>query len=187
MKLNFVSLTGIIALLWIATYTLNKILFSFTAISFYISLIFIPTGFKVACVTIYRWRAILGILIGSVITGLLFVKELVWGDILMFALFSACLPFLALKIMESITQLKPSLENISVKFILGLSVVYAFLNSLFHVSYQNNRFCLRHPEDLPHFFSMAIGDILGTLLFMVLIAKCLKAYSRYQKTKNRFV
>ncbi len=171
---HFLGLTSVIGFLWIGLYSLNHILFKMTEITPYISLIFIPSGFKIACASIFRERSILGIFLGSLITGFLFLKKFSMVDVVIFSCFSATLPFMAFMITEQLLPTKTDLSNLCIKRIALLSVVYAVFNGFFHIAYRYHVLFLRDPHKTYEFLAMALGDILGILVFMLLVAKATK-------------
>ena len=171
---RFLHLTGVIALLWVVLYSINHTLLKVAEITPYVSLIFIPSGFKIACASIFRERSILGIFLGSLVTGFLFLKSFSLIDLESFSFLSAILPFIALLITEKILTIRTDLSNLCKKRIVLLSVIYAVLNGFFHVTYRYHVLFLRDAHKLYEFFAMAIGDILGVFLFMWMVAKTFK-------------
>lgn len=176
-------LTGAIALLWLIFYSANHELFKFAEISSWISLIFIPSGFKIAAVAIFRSRALLGLFIGSLMTGFFFLNDFLFVDLAVFSLFSSTLPYVALKITEMFFFIKPCLSNLSLRHVLSLGVIYGLLNGMFHVGYRYHALFIRDVHKLHEFLSMMVGDILGILIFMYLVSRLTRyAYATAKKT-----
>ncbi len=176
LRLNAYSLYLTIALsvIWVALYSLNHWLFQFTEITPWVSLVFIPSGFKVACAAIYRWRSILGLFLGSFVTGFLFLKNFSLVDVAMFSLFSATLPYTALRLSEKILFFENDLSNLSIRRISLLALIYALLNGFFHVAYCYHVLFLRDVHAVKALLSMMLGDVLGVFLFMWMVARTFK-------------
>lgn len=172
MKFNYFYTNIGVAIIWIILYVLNFTLFKLAYLNVLTSLIFIPSGFKIACILIFRERAILGLFLGALITGFLFLKNIMPIHILSLAAFSAIVPFFTLKIFEIIdTPFEASLSNLSDRHIIPLSLIYATLNGLLHIGYRFHYLTLDQPKELKELAVMMLGDILGIFLFMWLIAK----------------
>lgn len=182
---HFLNLTGTIGFLWVILYSINHELFKITEITPYISLIFIPGGFKIACASTFRERSILGIFLGSLITGFLFLKNFSLVDVAIFSIFSATLPYASLKITEQLLSMKADLSNLCMKRIMVLGLTYAILNGFFHVTYRYHVLFLRDPHEIHEFFCMMAGDVFGILLFMVILSRATK-YLLARKRLNAF-
>lgn len=161
----------IIGVLWIALYSINHWIFKFTEISSITSLIFVPSGYKIGVASVFRMRGFLGLFLGSLATGFIFLKSFNIVDIAVFSVLSATLPFMALKIMEYLIPLKRDLSNLSIKHILLVGMIYAGLNGVFHIGYEHHDLFLRDAHELNELFCMMTGDILGILLFMLLVSR----------------
>ncbi len=184
MDLDDLLNTIAIALLWIFLYTCNHTLLAFTNISAWVSLLFIPSGFKAASAFILRSRAIPGLFIGSLATGFLFLKDFSTPDVLMFSLFSATLPYVALRLVEYLRPLQFNLSDFSLQHIALYSLCYAFLNSVFHFGYRYHILFLRDVHQLKAWLGMMVGDILGILFFMYFLAKTVRYLSNQLKHKK---
>lgn len=174
MKFQGFLITLLIAALWVLLYIFNHHLFRFTEVTQLTSLIFIPSGFKIAVTAILRVRAWLGLFLGSLFTGVVFLKNFSLMDVTVFSILSASLPFIALKLSEYFLPLKRDLSNMKVKHIFLIGFIYAFLNGLFHVSYRHQVLFLRETYEIRELLSMMVGDVLGILISMLLIAKLSK-------------
>ena len=161
----------LIAALWVLLYYLNHTLFRFTEVTQLTSLIFIPSGFKIAVTAILRTRAWLGLFLGSILTGYLFLKNFSAFDVVVFSMLSATLPFLALRLSEYFLPLKRDLSNLKIKHILLMGLIYAALNGAFHVGYRYHVLFVRDVNEMRELLSMMAGDVLGILISMLLIAK----------------
>ncbi len=168
------SITLLILVLWVLLYALNHTLFRFTELTQLTSLIFIPSGFKIAVAAILRGRAWLGLFLGSLITGFVFLRDFSALDVMVLSILSASIPFAALKLGEFVLPLKQDLSNLAVKHILIIGFIYATLNGLFHISYHHQIVLIREAEEIRELLAMIVGDILGILIAMLMIARLSK-------------
>lgn len=174
MKYQDFFITLLIAVLWVLLYKFNHTLFKFTEVTPLTSLIFIPSGFKIAVTTIFRMRAWLGLFLGSISTGYLFLNHFSPIDITIFSFLSASLTFVALKLCEYFLPLKRDLSNISINHIILMGLIYGLLNSFFHVGYRYHVLYVRDAHEIQEFIDMFVGDVLGILIVMLIIAKLSK-------------
>ena len=174
MKLNYLATTLAIALIWAVLYSLNHYLFKITEVTPWASLIFIPSGFKMACVAIYRLRSVLGLFLGSIMTGYIFLGDFSFVDVAMFSVFSSLLPFATLVIVERFLPIHASLVNLSIEHILSFAVVYSILNGFFHTAYRYHVLFFRDVHGIKAFISMAVGDFFGILLFVYFLPKFIR-------------
>ena len=164
-------MTLFIAAVWVLLYYFNHTIFKFTEVTQLTSLIFIPSGFKIAVTAILRMRAWLGLFLGSILTGYLFLKNFSAFDVIVFSILSASLPFVALKLSEYFLPLKRDLSNLKIKHILLMGFIYAALNGVFHVGYRYHVLFVRDVHEMHELLSMMVGDVLGILIMMQLIAQ----------------
>lgn len=92
MKFNYFYTNIGVATIWIILYVLNFTLFKLAYLNVLTSLIFIPSGFKIACILIFRERAILGLFLGALTTGFLFLTEIKWVHIVALSFFQQSFP-----------------------------------------------------------------------------------------------
>ena len=181
---NDLLATLAIALLWIVLYAANRVLFSFAEVAPWVSLIFLPSGYKMACAAVLRSRSIPGLFIGSVATGFIFLKDFSTVDVLMFSLFSSTLPFVALRVTERIRPLDEDLSNFSLQHVSLLALIYAGLNGVFHFGYRYHVMFFRDVHHFSQLLSMMAGDILGILLFMWLVGRVTRYLLTQLKNKK---
>ncbi len=171
MKYQDFFITLLIAVFWVLLYKFNHTLFKFTEVTPLTSLIFIPSGFKIAVTTIFRMRAWLGLFLGALSTGYLFLNHFAPTDVVIFSLLSASLPLVTLKLCEYFLPLKRDLTNMGVKHITLMGLIYGVLNSVFHVGYRYHVLFVRDAHEIQEFIDMFVGDVLGILIMMLIIAK----------------
>jgi hypothetical protein len=123
-----------------------------------------------ACAVIFRSRAIPGLFIGSVATGFLFLNDFSSFDVLIFAFLSATLPYAALLLTERLRPFDKGLTNFSLQHASTMGLCYALLNATFHFAYRYQDLFLRDIHQFKALLAMMVGDILGILCFMYLLA-----------------
>ena len=180
MKSHILFITVVVAFFWVLLYCLNHIIFRFTELTPITSLIFIPSGYKIAVVSVFRIRAWLGLFLGALITGYLFLNGFSWIDIVTFSFFSSTLPLIAFKLGEYWISLKSDLSNLRIKHVVLISLIYAVLNGYFHVTYRYRDLFMRNGIETHEILSMMVGDILGILIAMLILSKL----SKFQAIKN---
>lgn len=185
MKFQDLIFTLGIAIIWVLLYYGNHTLFRFTEVTSITNLIFIPSGYKIIVATVFRWRGWVGLFIGSLMTGYLFLDTFSSIDIVVFSFLSATLPLLALKLTEYCIPLKHDLSNLDIKHILLLGFSYGTMNGLFHISYRYHVLFLRDAYKIHEIFSMMVGDVLGILITMLIIARLTKLDMVQNFLKNR--
>ncbi len=174
MKLQSVFITVIVAFLWVVLYWLNHTIFRFTEITAITSLVFIPSGYKIAVVSVFRLRSWLGLFLGSLTTGFLFLNKFSFEDVVVFSFLSATLPFVALKLSEYIRPLRWDLSNLDVWHISIMGFTYTALNGIFHVCYRYHVLFFRDVHEVQELLAMMVGDILGILIAMLIVARLSK-------------
>jgi hypothetical protein len=171
MKLESLFVTLVIAALWVALFDFNHYVFKFTEVTAITSLIFIPSGYKVAVVCVFGGRSWLGLFLGSLITGFLFLSHFSYVDIFIFSVLSATLPFVALKLSGYVYPLNPKLSNLTVKHIILIGLIFATLNGCFHITYRYHGLFLRNGNEIHEILSMMVGDLLGILITILIVAR----------------
>ena len=162
MRLQTLALTGVVALLWVLLYSLNHI-------------IFIPSGYKIAVVSLFRMRVWLGLFLGAIITGYLFLNGFPWIDIVFFSFLSATLPYIAFELGRYCVPLNRDLSNLGLRHITLIGLIYATLNGCFHLTYRYHGLFLRNGTEVHEILSMMVGDIAGILITMLLLSRLSKS------------
>jgi len=152
-----------IASVWIALFVLNEYIFRFTQISPAINLIFIPAGLRLISVIVFSWLGVIGLFVGGVLIGIYFIELTPLQAILLAAL-SALSPFIAYSGIARALKLKPSLDGLSARDLLIITISAALLGSAFHSLF----FLLNGSVNtfMDPFIQIFIGDLLGMLLVL---------------------
>ena len=164
--LKFSELQLLVAISWLAFFSLNEALNSLLSYKDYISLIFLPAGFKIVLACLLRWNCFPGLFIGAIITGLLYLDDsnthYLWG----FSFFSAFAPIITVIIIDYFCNLGFKLSEINLQKIILIAVLYALLSSLMHNSYLlwlGKISLIEYQQDN---IAMFIGDITGALILL---------------------
>lgn len=172
-----------IASAWIGLFVLNEYLFKFTQISPAINLIFIPAGLRLIAVIVFSWVGVLGLLMGGVLIGILFI-ELAPLQAFILAGLSALSPFIAYSGVITALKLEPSLNGMSARDLLIISISAALLGGALHSIF----FLLNDSANtfFDPFIQISTGDLLGMLLVLYCAKFGIWAYryfyfSRHQK------
>jgi ABC-type Co2+ transport system permease subunit len=94
------------------------------------------------------------------------------------SIISAAMPYLAYRIALHF-GMPPSLENLSVKILFVLTVLYALLNSAAHSVWYRLRNV--SSDSLNTFFVMFIGDLIGTLVIIYSLKFMLVIFDQLRK------
>jgi hypothetical protein len=159
-----------VALAWVGLYWLNEWLFERVVVSQYIAWVFLPAALRMLAVLLTGWVGVLGLFIGSFITGLHGLGQGALGQVIGLAGVSALAPMLALLMVSRGFRLAPTLQGFSASQLLILSLLCAGLTAGIH----SIHFVLSGvvPTFLEAFVPMFVGDLIGTLL-MLYLAKLL--------------
>ena len=165
--IRLLILNSLIAITFVLFFMLNQWAFQHFIVTESISWIFLPAGLRLFFVVVYRWSALPGIFIGSLVAALINTPNESY-------LFNACLalastlnPLIALLIVERTSKyLTLSLENINLRVIMSLAIVQAFFCSTLH----HLIFIAYNKSDqeylLYDLISMFVGDLIGIALLM---------------------
>jgi hypothetical protein len=160
----------IIILGWIIFFGLNHLINLIAPYKDYISLIFIPAGYKVVIYCLLKWRAFIGIFFGSILTGYYFLDNNSTHHIYTFAFLSALTPMIAIYIINLLSKLGDKLEFLTLSKVMLISFLYALISSFAHntflLSINKVTFIQYHQDSI----AMFIGDILGAMIFLSLLS-----------------
>ena len=151
-----------IAVSWVLIYQLNMKLFSSLAQTPYITWIFLPAGLKLAVILIFGEIAIIGLLIGTLITSVTIKAGLIKSVVLSFI--SAINPYIAVNLTRHFLKVDAILTNLSASHLLILSFISAFFNGVCHNIYLFTSETSNQP--FADTFAMFIGDFIGCLIFL---------------------
>lgn len=125
--------------------------------------IYLPAGLRLLCTLLLGIEGAIGIFIATLAISLSTMAHIDFTTMLVASIISAAMPYLAYRIALHF-GMPPSLENLSVKILFVLTVLYALLNSAAHSVWYRLREV--SPDSLNTFFVMFIGDLIGTLLII---------------------
>lgn len=174
---NEINLTLLIALSWTLLFVGNHYLFQHFYITPYATLIFIPAGLRLMYSIIYREQSILGLLLGAVITSVIF-HETSLLHLLFLPLASSVEPFLALILVEKIQGHRISFQWMSLQTVLVLSLMYAFLCPLAHITILALHQHQSWRDYASQFLAMVLGDFLGASLLLLLVFVGIRSFRR---------
>ncbi len=168
--LKFSELQLLVIIAWLALFSLNEALTSLLPYKDYIALIFLPAGFKIICACLLRWQCFLGLFIGSIITGLIYLNESNTHHLWVFSFFSALMPIIVVLMIDYLCNLGFKLSEINLQKIILIAVLYALLSSVMHNSYLlwiGEISLIEYQQDS---LAMFIGDMTGTLIFLTVLS-----------------
>ena len=182
MRLKFFIVTCS-ALIWVALYWLNIQMFPHFKEQLGVNWIFLPSGARLLLVLLFDWPAVLGLMLGSCLTG-----PLAYGDhyalILAAAVLSGGTPYLALLLIRTWPSYSRSLSNLTAARLLIYAVVFALMNSGCH-QLLYLAFGVDTERTLPEaFFAMATGDFLGSLIVLGSISMILRLMTHFGQASN---
>ena len=167
---NALKLQVIIVLTWIFFFSLNHLLSFISPYKNYISLIFIPAGFKIVIACLLRWHCFPGLFFGSIITGLIYLDKSMHEHLWIFSLFSAFSPIVTIIIADYFLSLGYKLKEINLQKIILIAVLYALISSAMHNSYLLGIGEISLIEYQQDSLAMFIGDMTGTLIFLTVLS-----------------
>ena len=168
--LKFLELQIVIALAWCFFFSLSEVLNLIGPYKDYISLLFLPAGFKIVLACLLRWQSFLGLFIGANITGLIYLDYDLIQHLWFFSLFSAFSPILTVIIVDYFFNLGFKLSNISLQKIILIAALYAFICTVFHNTYLYGLGEISFIEFQQDSLAMFIGDITGAMLFLSILS-----------------
>ena len=153
-----------IAGFWVFLYILNDWLFSNAAISQYASWIFLPAALRMLAVLLCGWTGVLGLFIGSFITGYYTHNFTDPSMVIVLAGLSALSPMVAYIVCARLFGLRSDLQGLSASQLVTLSVVVALVGSTLH----NLHFVAIGATNAfsDTFIAMFVGDLIGTFAML---------------------
>jgi len=140
--------------------------------------IYLPAGLRLLCTLLLGIEGAIGIFIASLAVSLANMAHVDFTTMLVASVISAAMPYLAYRTALHL-GMPPSLENLSVKILFALTVLYALLNSAAHSAWYRLRDV--SSDSLNTFFVMFIGDLIGTLIIIYTIKFMLVLFDRFRK------
>lgn len=179
MSKNYLKLQIIIILLWVILYSVN---YSFSTIHSYlpyISYIFIPAGFKIMFACFYGLRILLGLFIGAIFTGILYLDSNSLQYMYIFAFFSASIPIISVFFVNMISPIGEKLEYLNLNKVLLIAFLYALLSSFFHNTYLLFIDAISINQYKIDALVMFTGDLIGCLIFLSTLSYFKKSFVRF--------
>ena len=161
-------LTIIIA--WLVMYAVNYAVFNPLIYKSYISFIFLPAGIRIIFATIYCKEAWIGLFLGALITGFLFLESSLQPYVLLFSAISATSPILAVYSINAVTPLGGQLEYLDIKKVIAISIIYGIYCGVFHNLAAFYLFDLSLQTFITDSFAMFIGDMTGSFILLTILA-----------------
>jgi len=168
--LIFFELQIVIALGWCSFFSLNEAVNLINPYKDYISLIFLPAGFKIVLACLLRWQCFLGLFIGTNITGFIYLDYNLTQHFWFFSIFSALCPILSVIIVDYFFNLGFKLSEIILQKIILIAALYAFISTAFYNTYLFGLGEISFIEFQQDSLAMFIGDITGAMLFLSILS-----------------
>ena len=169
-SLIFFEIQIVIALGWCFFFSLNEALNLIGPYKDYISLIFLPAGFKIVLACLLRWQCFLGLFIGTNITGLIYLNYDLTQHLWFFSLFSAFSPIVAVIIVNYFFNLGFKLSEISLQKIILIAALYTLISTALYNTYLYGLGEISFIEFKQDSLAMFIGDITGAMLFLSILS-----------------
>jgi len=122
-----------IALSWVLLFKANGLIFSYFEQSHFISWLFLPAGVRLIATLLFGKVAILGLFAGALISGL--PLNLNFISLATLSLISAINPYISINVTKYFLGIDDMLNDLSLKYLLMLSLASALFNGLCHNLY----------------------------------------------------
>jgi len=164
---RFVAFSSLIAITFVLFFILNQWAFQSFHVTETISWVFLPAGLRLFYVLVYRWSALPGIFLGSLVADLIYLPNESYVFDASLALASTLNPLIALLIVERTSKyMTLSLENINLRIIMTLAILQAFFCTTLHHLIFLFFDKIPQPELFYDLISMFVGDLIGISLMM---------------------
>ena len=160
----------IIIIAWWAMYIFNQTVFNPLIYKSHISFIFLPAGIRILFATIYLKQAWIGLFLGALITGFLFLDSDLQSYVLLFSAISATSPILAVYSVNALTPLGGQLEYLDIKKVVAISITYGIYCGVLHNLATFYLFDLSLQTFITDSFAMFIGDMTGSFILLTILA-----------------
>lgn len=158
-------LSGVSAVMFVAFFHLNALVFGALEHSEGVNWVFLPAGFRILLVLGMGWPGCVGILLGNLYLDL---EHLQHGHGLLTTLtatVSGFTPWLVMKGMKHWKFLNAGLQNLTHQQLLNFTLIYAAANALLHQLLW--LFMNEHEHQLlVEIWPMFVGDVLGALIML---------------------
>ena len=159
-----------IAVVWVLLFQVNMSLFSYLKQTHYITWIFLPAGLRMVTILLFGEIAILGLFIGSLLSG--FILGIALPTAIVLSLISAINPFISVNLTKHFLKIDDLLSNLSAVQLITLSLTSALFSGVCHNIY----FYFMHMSKQPlvDTVGMFTGDFIGCLLLLYILSLTIK-------------
>lgn len=181
MLLNYknLKLHLFIAISWFLVYSFNFYLLAPLEYKTHISFIFLPAGLKIAAATIFRIEAAIGLFLGSLLTGYLYIKGEYRHDIVIFSVLNTLSPIAAVYSINLFKNIGKQCEHLTFNTAIAIAIIYSFYSAFFHTFYLYEKYSLTAIEFTQDFIAMFVGDLSGAIIFLTVLASQRKRIIHY--------
>lgn len=160
-----------VAIVWTLLFKLNMWVFKSLEVNHFVSWIFLPAFIRILSVLLFGWAAVIGLIIGAIITSQL--ADIGHTSPYLLAIISGVGPMIAVRFCEYILKLPPTLIGIRPSHLFIFAITGAFVN----VSLNGYYFALHQLPSHPItcLSPMFIGDMLGSIIMLYIASFTLKA------------
>lgn len=154
-------------LLFVFSYNINEYFDSFAQYAQGINLIFIPAGFKLLCVLLGGWAAVVGLLLSSVYMSSKDVDNTSMQQMVYFAFASVGSYYVAVSLVKRLMNIDDTLSNLRYLHIIILSAAVSVANGLIHnlVYIWQGRFQMA--DFASNSAAMMLGDFFGCFIVIM--------------------
>ena len=147
----------------------------------HIAWLFLPAGLRLLLIMVFEDKSLLGLFLGAMTTGFIFNDlNLSPWLISLISLIATLTPYLAYRIVKRYQfELRGNLERLNLHTIASLALAVALLSTLaHHLVFKLNEgvFAKQELTSVMIFFA---GDLIGTLLILVLVFAAFKLWHRH--------
>jgi hypothetical protein len=153
-----------ISVVWVILYILNDWLFDHVAISLYASWVFLPAALRMLAVMLCGWVGVLGLFVGSVVTGYYTHGMTDPGMLVVLAGLSALTPMMAFLVCTRWFGWRADLRGLNATQLVVLSTLVSLFGATLH---NLHLLAIGAIETFgPTFMTMFVGDMVGTFIVL---------------------
>jgi hypothetical protein len=169
-----------VALVWVAFFELNQLVFSQLAHSSRAHWVFLPAALRIMSVLVFGGAGVLGLTFGAFLT---LPHDAPWPYELALAVSSGLAPMIAIWLCRQMFPILPDLSGLRGQHIIALSIVGAAANSiLIGVCIASSS---RWDSNLRQIAAIFVGDMLGTFILLSVISVMVGIILKIFSAKNR--
>ena len=180
--IKWLILNSVAATSYCFLFYINLLFFDALSHSEFIGWIFLPAGLRLFFVIVYRYHALAGLLVGSLLCSLFLATNESVFFILGIGLASTLSPLFALLLKEKFDKkFSMDLHDLGFVDILSLAILQAFISTVFH-----HVIFLYHGQVVQENFlagelAMFFGDLFGIVIMLVFLTLGLKLILKFHK------